>query len=89
MCSDGSLIALFTAKICQMSLMVKSAQQGILSSAQISALISADTSNISVARTQMACRGDDKIVIITLLLLITSAASLPELKSLVGVGVMV
>ena len=88
MSSDGSLIALFTAQICQMSL-VKSAQQGILSSAQISAFISPDTSNISVARTQMACRGDDKIVIITLLLLITSAASLPELKSLVGVGVMV
>ena len=62
MSSDGSLIALFTAQICQMSL-VKSAQQGILSSAQISAFISPDTSNISVARTEMACRGNDKIVI--------------------------
>ena len=51
--SDGSLIKLFTTKICKMSL-VKSAQQGILSSAQISSFISADTANISVARTEMA-----------------------------------
>ena len=53
MCSDGSLIALFTAKISKMSL-VKSAQQGILSSAQISPFISEDAANISVAGAKMA-----------------------------------
>ena len=53
MCSDGSLITLFTAKICKMSL-VKSAQQGILSSAQVSPFISEDAANISVAGAEMS-----------------------------------
>ena len=61
MSPDGCLIVLFTVKIAKMTLvkaLVKSAEQGALSSGKISSLIS--SSDISKAGTEVACHNTNR-----------------------------